>query len=113
MRPKDMALKTVKNQDSNIRLKEAIIANTITMTVARAMNELKLLDKKIRKATQEGCFINFQIGKDGQPVLPGCDPTASFQKVQSLVRLRLAVPTLFIGENHDAKTKAKTTQTTR
>jgi len=73
--------------------------NTTTMTVARAMNELKLLDKKIHKGIREGCFVSFKIGNDGDSIIPGCEPTSSFQSITSLIQRRNRIKSAILISN--------------
>jgi len=68
------------------------------MTITRALNELNLLDKRISKKIQEGCFINYRIG-EGDPEIPNCDPESSLQSIQDLIERRRKIKSSILRSN--------------
>ncbi len=59
---------------------------TTTMTATRALNELKLLNKRITKKIGNSCFITAKTGEVIQNT--DCDATASLQSVHDLIARR-------------------------
>jgi uncharacterized protein YicC (UPF0701 family) len=59
------------------------------MSLTEALVQLNVLDKKIRKAIQNGCYVNLRIGND--TLQHNCDPSASLTKVNDLQKRRNAI----------------------
>lgn len=74
------------------------------MSITRALAELKLLDKKIEKATQKGLFVSTVVGK--KPV-KGFKSTeefeeeakSSFQSLLALIKRRQAIKSAIVKSN--------------
>jgi hypothetical protein len=71
------------------------------ITATRALNELKLLDKRIAKKINGSCFINFQIGDQIQK--ENCDPVADFQSVTDLINRRDTIKAALMVSNSVTK----------
>lgn len=68
-----------------------------TYSITRALNELKLLDKKIQKKYKEACFVTYEIG--GIPNEMNCDPKKSLQSITDLIKRRDAIKTAIMQSN--------------
>jgi len=66
------------------------------MTITRGLANLKLLDKKIKKAIGNGNYITFKIG---QKASMDIDPKASLQKVSDLISRRNTIKTAIMMSN--------------
>jgi len=57
-----------------------------TITLTRALAELKLYDKKIQKKIDNACFINFKVGEKLED--PNCQPESDYQSITDLIKYR-------------------------
>lgn len=69
------------------------------MSITRALNELKLLRKKINKKTATGCFVNYKIGDNGDPELRNCEPKATMDSIQDMIKRRRRIKAAIIESN--------------
>jgi len=67
-----------------------------TMSITRALAKLKLLDKRIEKATN-ACFVDIKIGE--KPQNENCAPEANFQKALDLIKYREALKSAVMNAN--------------
>lgn len=86
---------------------------TMTMTVTRALAELKFLDDRINRAIMTGTFIGISIGRDdSKKTNTGASVdeatkviTASHQRVESLIANREKIKRAIIRSNSETKVK--------
>jgi hypothetical protein len=68
-----------------------------TITITRALAKLKLLDKQITKAVQNGTFSNYTVG--GKSILEQFTPQEDLQTVQDLITFRAKLKTGIMKSN--------------
>ncbi len=72
------------------------------ITVTRGLTKLKTLDRKIRKAIQEGCYISYKVGGKQTDT---CNAKSDYQSVVDLIDYRDRLKAAISESN--AKTKVK------
>ena len=72
------------------------------ITVTRALTKLKTLDKKIKKAIREGCFVTYEVGGKQDKE---CDSKSDFQSVQDLIDFRDRLKSAIAESNANTKVK--------
>jgi len=77
--------------------------STEKMTITRGLVQLKLLDKRIGKAMNNSCFVDFKIGKKQRN--ENCDPGASLNKITSLIKRREAIKSAIMNANSNTIVK--------
>ncbi len=72
------------------------------ISITRSLVKLKTLDKKIKKAIREGCYVSYEVGGKQEKT---CNPKADYQSVVDLINYRDKLKTAVAESN--AKTKVK------
>jgi hypothetical protein len=76
--------------------------NKEKISVNRALNELKLLKKRLAKklaGRTDTCFINYKIGTGGKEEMRDCDPKANLQSIRDLIRRFNAIESAILKSN--------------
>jgi hypothetical protein len=84
---------------------KGLIMTKETMSLTEALAQLKRLDLRIRKATQDGCFINFQVGQQEASEFPDCDAVSALQKIEDLIKRREAIQKGKLNANSEVLVK--------
>jgi hypothetical protein len=74
-----------------------------TMSLARALVQLKLLDKRLQKLSNHGCFITYKIGNEIQK--RECNAPENLESFQGLMRRRQAIKAGLIKANAETEVK--------
>jgi hypothetical protein len=75
--------------------------NRETMSLARALVQLKLLDKRINKLARSGCFITYKVGSDIQN--QDCRAQENLESFQDLMKRRRAIKAGLIKANAETE----------
>ena len=70
---------------------------TEILTATRALNELKLLDKRISKKIQQSCFVSTMVGKNVEDIY--CKAKEDLQSVNDLIDRRESIKAALMRSN--------------
>jgi cell division protein ZapA (FtsZ GTPase activity inhibitor) len=72
------------------------------LTVTRGLTQLKTLDKRIKKAIANGCYVTYKVGDKQEQ---DCNPKSDFQSVMDLIQYRDRLKSAIVKSNAETKVK--------
>lgn len=79
---------------------------TIKVSIARALNEVKLLSKRIEKTSSNSSFLQYQIGENGKPTpLTAEGFESTVQSLNDMIQRRAAIKNAITLANAQTKVK--------